>query len=457
MVTRAGVYTRISKDDGTALGVARQREDCLREATRRGWDVIEVFTDNDVSATKSKVRPSYKRMVEAIEQGHLDALIVWDVDRLTRTPRELEDFIDLADARGLALASCAGEIDLATSQGRMMARMKGTVARYEVDQLKRRLKRKYVEIREQGLRHGGPVPFGYRRVNGRDVPDEVTAHVVRELYRRVIDGESLRSLAKELTDSGNLTPRGNPWTGRVIGQMLRKPGYAGLMTYQGEVIGKGNWEALVHQDVFDTAVAILSDPSRIPARGREVKYLGSGVYRCGRDGCGRHLRPVVYRGKRKPTYACPHCMKVSRLVASVDEVVEAVVVARLSRPDLLRKLRVEGGELQAALQARDAVLARMDTLADQYAEGTVTDRQFARINEKHRAALARAEAAVKTMRASSAIASIAGPDAAASWRDATLDRRRAVLRELVDVVVLPSGPGQKFDRDQVRFDWKRPA
>ena len=95
---RAGIYTRISKDaEGTELGVKRQEDDCRKEAERRQWDVVQVYTDNDVSATRSKRRPAYDRMLQDIRSGYLQAIVVWAVDRLTRTPRELEDVIDLAD------------------------------------------------------------------------------------------------------------------------------------------------------------------------------------------------------------------------------------------------------------------------------------------------------------------------------------------------------------------------
>ena len=134
-----GIYARISRDDdGTALGVARQIADCAAEAGRRSWPVLRIFEDNDVSATKAKRRPEYENLLAAIEAGTIDALIVWDVDRLTRTPAELERFIDLADRHHLALASIGGEVDLATPQGRLTARIKGSVARHEVEQIDRK-------------------------------------------------------------------------------------------------------------------------------------------------------------------------------------------------------------------------------------------------------------------------------------------------------------------------------
>ena len=123
---RAAIYARISEDrDETQLGVGRQLEDCERLADARGWDVAERYIDNDLSAWKGGRRPDYLRMLEDIESGSIDAVAVYHADRLHRQPRELEDFIRLADRRGTALASVTGDYDLATGDGRMRARIIG--------------------------------------------------------------------------------------------------------------------------------------------------------------------------------------------------------------------------------------------------------------------------------------------------------------------------------------------
>ena len=94
---RAAVYVRISDDvEGGGLGVARQEADCRSLAASLGWDVTEVYCDNSVSAYSGKVRPAYQRMLADLEAGHVQALVVFDVDRLTRRPVEFEHVIDLA-------------------------------------------------------------------------------------------------------------------------------------------------------------------------------------------------------------------------------------------------------------------------------------------------------------------------------------------------------------------------
>ncbi|MBW0009097.1 MAG: recombinase family protein, partial [Pseudonocardiales bacterium] len=93
-VRRAAIYCRISLDRaGAGLGVARQQEDCRELAERLGWPVADVYVDNDVSAYSGKPRPAWQQLLAHVESGTVDAVLCWHVDRLTRSPRELEDVI----------------------------------------------------------------------------------------------------------------------------------------------------------------------------------------------------------------------------------------------------------------------------------------------------------------------------------------------------------------------------
>src|ERR1700761_4646285 len=118
---KAVVYLRQSLDRaGDELAVNRQREDCLRIARERGWTITAEYVDNSVSASDRWVsRPSYDEMVRDYQQGGFTTIICWDLDRLTRQPRQLEDWIEAAESRGLAIVTANGEADLSTDGGRM--------------------------------------------------------------------------------------------------------------------------------------------------------------------------------------------------------------------------------------------------------------------------------------------------------------------------------------------------
>jgi hypothetical protein len=145
-------------------------------------------------------------------------------------------------------------------------------------------------------------------------------------------------------------------------------------------------------------------------------------------------------------------MKLTRMMEPVDELVEAVMVAILSRSDVLEHIAEKPDAVRAAKVARDAVLARMDTAADDFADGAMTGRQFARINERLKAQLTAAETEVAKLQPSTILAGMTGPGAADAWTAAPISRKREIIRELATVTILPSGPGVRFSTDQVKIE-----
>src|SRR5262245_34888213 len=150
-MVRAGIYARISSDrEGDNLAISRQLADCQQLAQARGWEVVERYVDSDISAYSGKLRPEYQRLLEEIEAGLVEAVVVYHTDRLHRHPRELEEFIDLCERQGTKLATVSGEIDLATHDGQLMARIQGAMARKESDDKSRRIQRKHQELAHAG-------------------------------------------------------------------------------------------------------------------------------------------------------------------------------------------------------------------------------------------------------------------------------------------------------------------
>ncbi len=463
--TRAGIYARISSDDThEGLGVARQIADCEAEATRRGWSIVNRYTDNDVSATRSKRRPEYQRMLTDAAAGRITGLIVWDVDRLTRTPRELEDVIDLADKAGLALASVGGEIDLSTPQGRLTARLKGSVARHETEQMSRRIRRKFDENAQAGARHGF-VAYGYQSADGRDVLEPEQARVIRATAKRLLAGETMRSIVASLNAAGDRSPRGIPWSSTALRQVMMRERNAGLRRHRGRVIGAGDWPAILTEDVYGRVMALLSDPSRRSNKGAVRRHLLTGIARCGRPDCdgsmivnvGRVQTSADGRQKRQPpAYVCRACTKVRRKQSAVDEVVEAVIIARLSRPDALAALASgDPAEAERAREAIAALEARLGLAADGYAEGALTGPQLKRITAKLQPQIAAERAVLNASAGMPGVAAMAGPEAEKRWQSAPLDVKRAVIETLCSVTILPIGPGRRpFDPESVLIKWR---
>src|SRR3954471_11474863 len=113
---RVAIYVRISDDrEGAGLGVARQEADCRQRAEALSWSVVDVYCDNDLSAYSGKPRPAYRRMLRDLDAGRVDVVLSWHTDRLHRSPKELEEFIDLCEGRDVGVETVkAGPVDLST-------------------------------------------------------------------------------------------------------------------------------------------------------------------------------------------------------------------------------------------------------------------------------------------------------------------------------------------------------
>jgi site-specific DNA recombinase len=458
MSPRAAIYTRISDDsEGLGLGVERQRKDCQSLADRLGWAVSEVFVDNDTSNFTRKSRPAYERMLAQLEDGRLDALVVWDTDRLTRHPIELETIISLSEHHGVALASVGGEIDLGTPQGRLTARIKASVSRHEVEQSSRRIRRKTQERAEAGKPHGRTA-YGWERVDGKDILVLEQAALLREMTDRVIAGESIRSIMLDLQRRGVPTPNGlAKWHPVMVRQLILRERNAGLRIHQKKVIGKGDWEPIVSVETFERAAAILRNPDRRTSPTSRHRHLLSGVARCGL--CDALLRIMVANGTRPRAYVCQECFGIRRKQEAVDKLIVDLVCARLAMPDAVTVFTPDDQDAKVLLDEAGTLRARLNIVADSFANDEIDAEQLRRITAKYRPRLAEVELLLRSSRALPDLADLAAPDIASRWAHLPIERQRAVIDCLMTVRVLPIGKNGRaaFDPRGVSVEWKAPA
>lgn len=446
---RAAVYLRISLDHtGEGLAVARQREHCAQIIEQRGWTAVGEFVDNSISASDArKNRPGYDAMVKAYDAGQFDALVCYDLDRLTRQPRQLEDWVDAAEGKGLALVTANGEADLTTDGGRMFARVKLAVARAEVD----RKSRRQTDAASQRARLGRP-PLGVRltgyTAQGDTVPDE--AEMVRRIFKLFHTGETLRSVARTLTDEGITTRSGRPWNPSTVRTILTNPRYAGRAVYRGKPTGElGNWEPLVSPDVFDLVQARLTDPRRVSNReGTDRKHLGSGLYRCAE--CDE---PVSSWSQGR--YRCRD-RHVNRSRDAIDALVRRVVAGRLQFPDAEKLLRPAESNLAPLLDEAQRLRDRLAAINADYDAGLIDGQRFASASERVRAEQHNLKQRLAQVGTSSALAeTLNAPDPAAEFLGSGLMSQRAVIDALC-VIRLRQGTrhSRTFEPETVEFLWK---
>ncbi len=455
----AAIYCRISRDArGDALGVQRQQDLCQDLADRKGWPVAEVYTDNDVSAYSGKRRPEYERLLADLESGARDGVLVVDTDRLTRTPAELERFIDVADRCGVALANVSGDLDLSSSDGRFRARIMGAVARQESEKKSERLRREREQAAQQGRSHGGRRPFGYEP-GGVDLRHD-EALVVRELAERFLAGESLPALAKDLNERGVPTVYGGAWRTTSVRTLLASARIAGLRTHKGEITGEACWPAIITREQHERIRGALGDPRR-QQRGRPPARLLTSMVVCGR--CGATLASSQRRGRERryvchPTVGSGACGRIGVHADYLEAEVTDQVLAVLASPALADMVSTDDRDDGAGEELR-AAEERLAELARDFAEGRIGRAEWLAARDVAERRVETARRSVERDTSRSVLASVPTDVDALHrrWEDAGLDWRRAVLGAVVDrVEVHPAQRGGRagFDPERVRIVWR---
>ena len=451
---RALILARISDArDGETRGVDRQVTDAKALAARLGWttgpETTHVITENDTSAFKRRtvqlpdgttalrtVRPGFRRTLAMLSAGQADGLVSYDLDRIARDPRDLEDLIDTVESRRIPVESVTGSLRLATDADITTARIMLAVANKSSRDTARRVARARKAQADEGRFGGGGRRFGVEKDGLTVVPGE--AAEIAGITADVLAGRSLRSIAADMNARQVPTVTGAAWTASGVRDMLMSPRMAGIVTYKGQEAGRAEgWPELIPEGMWRGVVAVLSDPARKTSPGNQPRHLGSCIYSCGVCGAG-----LVMRGARKGqgrSYQCPGS-HVRRDAARLDAYVTEAVVTRLAQPDFGTALAAApGGECSAGLRAAATALRqRQAEMARLFARGTLTSAALEAGSDALNAELADIESQLAAAAAPSPLSAMAGPDAEALWARADLEGRRAVLRELATVTVRPA-------------------
>ncbi|MDQ6728939.1 MAG: recombinase family protein [Actinomycetota bacterium] len=465
---RSAIYVRISQDrEGAGLGVERQTADCAALARKLGWTVVATHTDNDLSAYSGKPRPGYRALLAEIDAGRVDAVIVWHTDRLHRSPRELEEYVDLCERRKIVTQTCkAGELDLATPSGRAVARTLGAWARFEVEHKSERTKRAQLQAAQAGRWLGGARPFGWTlRDKGSAVLNRSEAREVRNAATALLAGASVGSIVADLNRRGVTTSTGRPWNYTSLRQVLTRPRNAGLVSLNGEVVGASPWPNLLTEDTWRAVCSLLGDPDRRKSQSNRARWLLAGIATCGT--CGAPLRSATVgrnpaKGTTRTVYRCPTAGRghVARSAEPLDGLITEVIAARLARPDVAdllldaaRRPDMEGLRVDAV-----ALRMRLGEAADSFSDGAISRAQLEKITARTNERLSDVEQSMSGGSGAAVVSDLLGaPNPARQWRAAPVDRRRAIVRALVNVTVLPGrNRGNRFDPDLVHVEWRQP-
>ncbi|WP_454159081.1 recombinase family protein [Microbacterium lacticum] len=399
---RTVVYVRISDDpEGTERGVDRQEADCRAYAAAHGWEVVEVFRENDTSAFKQRtitlptgervrrvVRPQFRAMLKHLGDGQAEVMVAYDLDRAVRDPRDLEDLIDAKVLGGFGVRSVTGSLRLDTDSDVAMARVLVAIANKSSADTARRVARAAKQQAIEGTWHGGRVPFGYRAESSTLVIDPDAAELVWEAAQRVLAGESLYRIRTDWNERGILTTHGCAWSDKTVKMVLRSPSIKGMREYR-PILPDGSraklsqtqvqavWPAILDEDTWQQ----VSDVLDARKKARNFHQPGSGVAKrmypfSGLIHCSNCGRAMVHRGG---VYQCVQTVRGgchrSIRSAEIERLVEEAILAAFEQITLSPFTRAASSADQTArvgLATRlDADRERLAQLDDDHYDGLI--------------------------------------------------------------------------------------
>ncbi|HJT41972.1 MAG TPA: recombinase family protein [Rhizomicrobium sp.] len=273
-LSRCAIYTRKSTEHNLDLefnSLDAQREACeayIRSQAQEGWRLVPgEFNDGGISGV-SLDRPALQALLSEIQAGKVDVVVVYKVDRLTRSLADFAKLVELFDQHGVSFVSITQSFNTTTSMGRLTLNVLLSFAQFEREVIGERVRDKISASKRKGIWMGGPVPLGYASVNKKIVVVPEEAETVRQIFRRYLELGSVRLLAADLDKrgikskvralSGGRTSGGGRFGVGALSHFLKNRVYIGEIFYHGE-IHAGEHEPILDRSLFQQVQEKLSN------------------------------------------------------------------------------------------------------------------------------------------------------------------------------------------------------
>jgi site-specific DNA recombinase len=373
---RCAIYTRKSHEKGLEQefnSLDAQRETCLRYIQNQpGWSALPESYDDGGFTGKNTDRPAFQRLLRDVQDGKVDVIVVYKLDRFSRSLLDFLKIQECLDKLGCAFVSVTQHFDTSTAMGRLILNVLMSFSQFEREMTSERIRDKLAASRRKGKWTGGHAPFGYVSRDKRLVANPAEAATVRDALDLFLKHERLTRVAELLNDRAAPCPtrRGEAigWTKVAVLRLLKNPVYAGLVSYRGE-LHPGEHQALVERDVFERVQAVLQRRRHDRSNhGVNPEYVLRGLLRCGT--CGSAMVPASTRkaGREYRYYRCSErnkngsgkCQAVSvpapAIEAHVVSLIADVAANKTFVAELSAALGLKMAQRRQALEAERAEL-----------------------------------------------------------------------------------------------------
>ncbi|MDK9723136.1 MAG: recombinase family protein [Rhodospirillales bacterium] len=366
---RCAIYTRKSSEEGLDMefnSLDAQRESCesyIASQKQEGWLPVPDRYDDGGFSGGNLERPGLKRLLADIIAGKVNVVVVYKIDRLSRSLMDFSKLVEVFDRHGVTFVSVTQSFNTTTSMGRLTLNILLSFAQFEREVIGERIRDKFAASRKKGMWMGGNPPLGYNVVNRKLVVNQEEAKLVRHIFVRFLKIGSATVLVKELMADGYRTKSWTTQGGRErVGRPLNKNNIYKMLNnrlYLGEAVHKGtSWpgehEAIIDAATWDKVRAVLADKApnvRAGASRAATPAPLKGLIHCGH--CGRAMAPT-YTRKQGRLYRYYTCMKAIRS-GHGECPVRSVAAGEIEAAVI--------GQVRALLEAPE-IQARVERLAD---------------------------------------------------------------------------------------------
>ncbi|HEY3957822.1 MAG TPA: recombinase family protein [Streptosporangiaceae bacterium] len=480
---RAGVYARLSETYDAAESVPTQLANGTAHAERRGWRVAATFKDDGYSAFKEITRDDFVKLIDAIERGEIDVVIVRDVDRLTRNLADWDRFEKACVRHGVLLSPyTGGDLDVSTPEGAYYGGMETLRAKRESAVKSVRVREgKEREARKGNRAGGGYRWFGYNRVYAnpdepvarkriilREAINPVEADAIRDAAERVLRGETTGSVIRDWVQRGIKPPAAGEWSVSSLVKILTSPRLAGLREWEGKMYPAANWPAIIDTDTHERLVKLFSDPARRKHVVGRKRHLLSGILVC--DRCEHPLYIRAQKETARPfRYACVKtpggggCGGMSIDAGLLEEYVTGAVLDALESPKVQEAARAgddEHASRRAELLAiiKQAQDTRDDARRD-HADGLIDRADWLDLRERTEERIKASRREYDRLTGAAVVTGDIPPaelvrDAWESWNT---DRKRAAIKSVLHKITIKPHPSGTASYGNTKDPAKRRA
>lgn len=307
---KVALYIRVSTEEQFDEGysMAAQQDRLTSFCHSQSWEVAEIYVEEGRSA-KNMDRPELQRLLSDAKKGQFDCVLVYRLDRLTRSVLDLYTLLQTFESLNIKFRSASEVYDTTTAIGRLFITLVAALAQWERENLTERVRFGMEQMVREGKRPGAKIPFGYHEKTGEVIPAEkALLRAVREMY---MNNEGFRSIAQILNRTGQLR-RGSTWSSQTVYYVLDNPYYAGKIRWGGKksngkyssrkkeetteiILADSDHEPIFTWDEYLQHVEKMKSKSFI-GHNKSNEYWFSGVLKCGK--CGSAMTGRYTHNKR---------------------------------------------------------------------------------------------------------------------------------------------------------------